>query len=187
MNQSNPIIDVKDEKRTEELQREKSKTYYPIKVCCIVWDLSDANGDKMIKMIKDHTHKSNAHFMTRVYDSTKYTDDCYQITRLPAFHVYIKGAYNRTFYTNTRPLQHIDECVELHIQRLESKKMKRKRWATLYESFVAWIKKMAHRETRMERYQREEKETNELNEFKKIKSFESKLQKAESVPVSEWN
>lgn len=186
MNQSNPIIDLKDEKRKEELHKEKTKTYYPIKVCCIVWDLSDANGDKAIKMIKDHTHKSNAHFMTRVYDSTNCTDDRYQITRLPAFHVYIKGAYNRTFYTNTRPLQHIDECVELHIQRLESKKMKRMRWTTLYTSFVAWIKKMAHRETRMERYQREQEEQNELSEFKKTKSFESRM-KYSDVALSEWN
>ena len=186
MNQSNPIIDVKDEKRAEELQREKTRTYYPIKVCCVVWDLTDANGDKVIKMIKDHTHKSNAHFMTRVYDSTKYTDDCYQITRLPAFHVYIKGAYNRTFYTNTRPLQHIDECIESYIQRVESKKMKKKRWTTLYASFVAWIKKMAHRETRMERYQREETDLNELNNSKKAKSFESRMEHS-VITLSEWN
>lgn len=174
MNESNPIINLQTEKRKYE-----PKTYYPVKVCCVVWDLSDSNGDTQIKMIKDHTHKSNAHFMTRVYDSSKYTDDRYQITRLPAFHVYIKGAYNRTFYSNTRPLQHVDECIELYIRRCETTNLRKKRWLMLYESFLAWIKRMRHTETRMERYEREKEKVIETPRFENIK--------LNSVGLSEWN
>ena len=55
-------------------------------------------------------------FITREYDSRKFSNDRDVIQRLPAFHVHINKAYNRTFYPNTRPLDHINECIELYIR-----------------------------------------------------------------------
>lgn len=180
MNHSNPIVDSREEKQKDAQRKEIQKTYYPVKVCCVVWELSDANNDSQIKMIKDHAHKSNAHFMTRIYDSSKYSDDRREITRLPAFHVYIGGAYNRTFYPNTRPLQHIDECIEKYIRRIEGKKERRRRWSMLYTSFMTWLRRMSRRETRMERYEREnKKDIVDTSRFQDMK--------INSVVISDWN
>jgi len=180
MNQSNPIVDSREEQQKEQYRKEIQKTYYPVKVCCVVWNLTDANNDAQIKMIKDHAHKSNAHFITRMYDSSKYSDDRYEIKHLPAFHIYIKSSYNRTFYPNTRPLQHIDECIEAYILHVEQKKERRRRWSMLYNSFVSWLRRMSHRETRMERYEREnKKDIVDTSRFRNMKM--------NSVGISEWN
>lgn len=176
MSHSNPVIDI----RLKQQQERKKKLEYPVRVCCVVDNLSDSNGD--ILKIKAHAHNSGATFVTRVYDSRKYSDDCYQITRLPAFHIYISGSYNRTFYPNTRPLQHIDESIEICIKWEKQKVERKQRWIRLYNYFASLIKKIGRRETRMERYQREQ----EL-EMTDTTRFQNSRIRSTSIPISEWN
>jgi len=151
MNESNPIID------SRQLAKESRKKEYPVKVYCVVWNYSDSNSNALIKSIKDHTHESGAMFITRIYDSFKYSDDRYQIQRLPAFHIYINGGYNRTFYPNTRPLQHIDESIGICIKKEENKIKRKEKWSRMYRRFVELMRRLVHRETRMEQYERENK------------------------------
>jgi len=174
MSHSNPVVDLQIKQQEER----KKKKEYPVKVCCVMDELSDVNKD--ILKIKAHASNSGATFVTRVYDSRKYSDDCYQITRLPAFHIYINGSYDRTFYPNTRPLQHINECIEICIQRDTKKKERTARWVKLYNDFVAFLKRISHRETRMERYQREQEI--EMTDTTKFKNMKNNI-----VPISEWN
>ena len=150
MIQVNPVIEK------QELNKQRSKLpEYPVRICCVVDELSEASRFTLLKEIKDYAHKSGAIYMTREYDSIKYSDDCNNISRLPALHIYIKGSYNRTFYPNTRPLQHIDEAVEICIKEENKKIERKKKWKNIYTSFINWIKNITHRETRMERYERE--------------------------------
>ena len=148
----NPVIDLHEQRK---ISLAKKKVQYPIKIYCIVDDLSDASRDPLIKQIRDHALQSKVIFSTRLYDSQKYTNDRHVITRLPAFHVHIRNIYDRTFYANTRPLDHINECVILYLKGEEEKVQRRQRWLRFYEQCKAFMRRLLHRETAMERYERE--------------------------------
>lgn len=125
---------------------------HPIIVICVVANLADYNND-LIHSIRNHVNDSNALFMTRVYDARKFADDREYIERLPAFHVYRKKSYIKTFYPNTRPFQHVTESIEAYLEHQEAKK-RRMAWApAALKRLVKAIKAFAHRKTRMERYQ----------------------------------
>ena len=178
--QANPVIEKQNEFTRLNNERAKNKKTYPVRVCCVVDDLSDSNPD--ILKIKAHAHSSGASFLTRIYDSRKYNDDCYQITRLPAFHIYINGLYNRTFYPNTRPLQHVDEAIAICIKRERRRQEKKERWTKLYDYFASLIKRLTHRETRMERYKREQIEVADMIDTSRLKDI-----RKNTVTISEWN
>jgi len=146
----NPVIEVQDK-----LSIQAKKTEYPVNICCVVNDYADANTCKTIAGIKAYTLESGAMYTTRMYDSRKISEDRYEIQRLPAFHIYIKNRYIKTFYPNTRPLQHIDESIERYIKREEEKVIYTARWSNLYSKFVNWLKHLTHRNTRMEKYERD--------------------------------
>jgi hypothetical protein len=176
MNQSNPLVE-------SQLSTNATKPLsikYPVKIYCIVDDLSDASRDRLLRDIKTHTIHSGAIFITREYDSMKFSNDRDVIQRLPAFHAYINKSYNRTFYANTRPLQHINECIDIYLKGEELKAKRKERWRNLYMSFKNWIQKIRHRETAMERYERE-------NSLSIVDTSRSDSLKKNVVPISEWN
>jgi len=72
MSTVNPVIDLHEQRRAALAKR---KIQYPIKIYCIVDDLSDASRDTLIRQIKEHAFQSKVIFSTRVYDSTKYSND----------------------------------------------------------------------------------------------------------------
>ena len=150
---------------------------YPIKIYCITWEYSDLNGDTVVKDIQKHALNAGVLYITRKYDSSKYSDDRDIITRLPAFHAYINGSYNRTFYPNTRPLQHIDECVEICMKREERVEARRLRWSNLFKTFVTWVRRLGHLETAMERYARDTKKVEGSGRFRDV----------HMVRVSNWD
>jgi hypothetical protein len=172
MSTSNPVIEVTEIRKKS---TEQSKILYPVKVYCIVDDISDASRDLRIKEIKTHAVNSGAIFMTRLYDSRKYSTDRHIITRLPAFHVYIKNGYDRTFYSNTRPLDHINECINIYLKEQDEIIKKKEQWRRLYQNIKNFVWKLFHRETAMERYNREH-----------IPIKKSRFENTK-VNVSEWN
>ena len=86
-------------------------TKLEIRVVCVVNDYSDANNP-IIHRVRDHTNKSGGTFEVRMYDYIRKEDDCQFITHLPAFHMYNKRAYLKTFYPNTKPLKEIDAVMK---------------------------------------------------------------------------
>ena len=98
---------------------EKRKPQYienrPITVICVVDDLGEK--DERLSKMREFCKGHRIQFKMRVFDSIKYSEDCNNINRLPAFHVKIKRNYQRTFYPNTRPYQHVLECIEIYEQR----------------------------------------------------------------------
>ena len=171
MNQSNPIL------YTQPSANKHHKTIkYPVKIYCIVDDLSDASRDILLRDIRAHAINSGVIFTTREYDSRKFSNDRDVIERLPAFHAYVNKAYNRTFYPNTRPLDHINECIKICINVEELKARRKEKWRKMYESFKNFIYRVSHRETAMDRYEKEKVDRSCVDNFKK-----------NTVPISEWN
>lgn len=115
-------------------QPKKVKIYAPVRIYCIVDELSDTNDDT-IKYIREYCLRKDIIFETRRYNSSKYSNDRHYIKSLPAFHLYVKKNYNRTFYPNTRPIQHIDEGLQIYFDKIEQKKKKKEEWDKYFDNF----------------------------------------------------
>jgi len=122
-----------------ELMKKSEKIIHPITVRCVVDDLSKISKD--IQDIRDYSHDLNILFITREYDSAKYSDDRYHIERLPAFHIYVKKSYKKTFYSNTRPYQIIEEIVENYVKQLKGVEKNKGEVSDLFSKTVNSIKK----------------------------------------------
>ena len=168
------------------LQEEKPAkpviVHYPIKVECIVSDLSDYN-DQQIHDIRDYCNTVHVLFTTRIYDSYTYSRDRDVIERLPAFHVSIQGSYNRTFYLNTRTLQHVDECITMYTEGQDARTRRKKRFRNIFTSILAWVKRIGHRKTMLERMQ----EAKPASPVERRPSFMDRILQSGKIPVSEWN
>jgi len=124
------------------------KIYHPIYVCCVVDELSDYDAN--ILAIRDYVNSMNMIFKRREYDSSKYKDDRDIIKRLPAYHIYIKRNYFRTFYPNTRPYQHIQEALQAYQEMEQRNEWRRNRLSRWYKAFISLFQ-MKPRKTEMER------------------------------------
>jgi hypothetical protein len=168
------------------------KEIMPVHIKCIVDDLGDK--DDFIPLMRDYCNKEKSIiFSTREYNSSKYSEDRDVIARLPAFHAYINGQYMRTFYPNTRPYQHVEECIAEYVRRKTLAEIRRRRpWF-----FVAWYNKFValfHYRTRMERAADEEKEqqARKLRSLKTVANLDSVEVAIEMVPtrrrrITDWN
>jgi len=139
------------------------KTTHPITVKCVVDNLSEISKD--IQAIREYSHSLNILFITREYNSRKYSDDRIYIERLPAFHIYVKNTYKRTFYPNTRPYQIIQQTVEKYIKRLEEIEKNKDDWYRFFNKLVERIKKLMHRKTRIEAYAEEKKKDKRVSDW----------------------
>jgi len=151
---SNPLHNV-----IEKIERK----IYPITVKCVVDDLSIITKDLIA--IRDYSHSLNIVFITREYDSSKYSDDRHYIERLPAFHIYVKTTYKKTFYPNTRPYQIIQQTLEKYIRRLEEIERNKDAWYRFFNKMLERMKKLVHRKTRMEEYAEEKKRDNRVRDW----------------------
>jgi hypothetical protein len=150
---TNPIRLEIDKKEAERL-RQAAGSHLPIHICCILDEYQDYE-DPVLHKIREHCINSDVLFTTRLYDSYKYTCDRDYIERLPALHIFVKQLYIKTYYPNTRPLQHIDETVEKYMRSLELKKARKNKWKKYFASLKKWILSLGHRKTRMEKYNEE--------------------------------
>ena len=123
------------------------KEPYPITVKCIVDCISEA--DPQLLPFREYAHSLNINFVTREYDSRKYSADRDIITRLPAFHIYIKKQYKETFYPNTRPYKIMQDTVEAYKIK---QNIKKKTWTSFYTNLKARLAALFHRKTAMEKY-----------------------------------
>lgn len=116
-------------------KKQPSKNTLPIIIRCILYDLSDFN-DNDIHIIRDYCNSKNVLFVTRRFNSSKYSDDRYYIKKLPAFHVYIKDSYKETFYLNSDSCKKINEIIELYKDRIQMKEKKKQAWKNFYNNFL---------------------------------------------------
>ena len=151
---NNPIYAATIIKEKERLEAAKG-SHIPVHITCVLDEYSDFNH-AILHEIRDHCIKKSVLFTTRIYDSDKYSCDRDFIERLPALHVYIKRGYIKTYYPNTRPLQHVDEAVETYMKRIENTNKKKGLWRKIFTAIVKWFKNLTHRKTRMQKYQEEQ-------------------------------
>ena len=135
-------------------KKKEEKLYRSIKVVAVVDDLSTFHAS--LQGIKEFCLEQRIMYTTRVYNSSKIWEDCDIILRLPAIHVYINKGYNRTFYPNTRPFQHIEECIDLHDARIIRNKQRRRFWSSLYSNMGRYLQTMFRKKSKMERRNEEE-------------------------------
>ena len=105
-----------------------------------------SDKDPSLLPFREYAHSLNINFVTREYDSFRYSDDRYRITRLPAFHIYIKKQYRETFYPNTRPYQIMQDTIEAY-----KKQIKKKSWTSFYTDVKKRLIALFRR-TAMEKY-----------------------------------
>ncbi len=145
-NKKNPTINEK--RPTQPIKK------YPITLICVLKDYEEAR-DKRIQTIKQHCFASNIMFETRIYDSYKYLKDRDEITSLPAFHIYVNSFHHRTFYPETRPLQHINEVIKEYLDKLEKKRKQKESWRTWFEEVCIRIKLLGKRKSKLEKAEAE--------------------------------
>ncbi len=127
----------------------------PILVTLVMREPRDSM-DATIKEIRHFCNDSALVFESRAYDSWKFKQDRDEILRLPALHIAVNGLWQRTFYPNTRPLQHIEEVVNEYLAALEKKRAKKGKFKRRLLGLVAKARAWFHRETAMEKHEREE-------------------------------
>ena len=123
-----------------ELMKKTEKTIYPITVKCVVDDISKINKD--IHTTREFCNDLNILFITREYNSSKYSDDRDNIHRLPAFHIYVKKSYKKTFYLDALPCEIIQETVEKYLKKLEESEKNNEKLGNIVSRTVESIKKL---------------------------------------------
>ena len=121
----------------------------PITVTCVLKTLADYNNPD-IHAIRDHCNSINIMFESRIYNSYVHRHDRDQICRLPAFHIYTHTQYQRTFYPDTRPLDHIGEVRAEYLKRVEKTAARKKAFREMFQRFMGRLRSLLHRKTRME-------------------------------------
>ena len=127
----------------------------PIIVTLVMREHRDSM-DAVIKDIRDFCNDFNLLFESRLYDSYTYRQDRDEVLRLPALHIAVNGNWARTFYPNTRPLQHIEEVRNEYLVALEKKAERKGRLGRRLRGLVARMRGWFHRETVMEKNERVE-------------------------------
>lgn len=146
----NPIHIELTKKETERLEKAKGH-HLPIHICCVLDDHDDYTNP-VVQAVRNYCIKKNVLFTSRLYDSSKYGCDREYIEQLPAFHIFMKQLYQKTYYTYGRPLQNVDDMIDLYTKTLEAKRLLKQKWRKRFIAIIKWFKTLGHRKTRMEKY-----------------------------------
>jgi hypothetical protein len=137
--------------------KQKQKIYSEIHIECIVYELSDF--DEELKDLRIKCHEMNVMFITRRYNSTKYSNDRHYITSLPAFHIYVKEIYKSTIYPNMNPLKIIKNEMSLYKHKLIEQQRKIEYREKYYDELYQWIKSLFINKTALEKAEEIRRET----------------------------
>jgi len=121
----------------------------PVRIICVVRNIDEPLSSN-IQEIKKFCLELNLFFETREFDSWKFRHDRDQIERLPAFHIYMRSTYERTFYPDTRPYQHITEVKAIYVKGLEKRTKRGDTWG-IWSRILAFLKRIRNPPTRLDR------------------------------------
>lgn len=139
---------LKQQQKAETLKKEKE--ILPIRVVCVLNSETDWSN-KTLSEVRFFCNEKGLIFESRYYNSAINRYDRDVIERLPAFHIYLNSIYERTFYPNTRPFQHILEVIQLHSQRIQKRLARKNRFKGLLLRIIKKIKNLTHKKTRLEK------------------------------------
>lgn len=108
----------------------KQKPLHPMKVTCVVESRYENFVDPVFNIVEEHCNDMGIEYDIRGFQSWRNTDDRDNITKLPAFHIYMGGLYETTFYSN----DDVIEMIEAYFEKMKEKEKKRR------EAREAWKK-----------------------------------------------
>ncbi len=132
----------------------KPVQYLPLKVVAVLRTMDEAKHEG-VQGVKKFCSEERVMFETRLYDSSKFRHDRDEIEKLPAFHIYIKDRYEKTFYPEGRPYQIIDDHIILYLERQRIKWENKNKWKSFWKHLKVTLKSLGRRETRLEKAERE--------------------------------
>lgn len=129
----------------------------PVQVICVVETLDDAKREDL-QAIRKFCQEEKVSFETRAYDSSRYRHDRDEVASLPAFHIHLKGRYEKTFYPNGRPYQIIDQYITMYLEQQRKLWEKKHKWSAFWKGVRERLRHLLRKETRLERAERERHE-----------------------------
>lgn len=108
----------------------------------------------------------NVIFITRRYNSTKYSNDRHYITSLPAFHVYVKQIYKLTTFPNKDVLKLIKNEISLYKHKLLEEQRRIEAREKYYDDLYQWIKSLFINKTALEKAEEIRRETKKETNIK---------------------
>ena len=135
------------------------KVYSDLHIECIVYELSDF--DDTLKQIRTECQKLDIIFMTRKFNSNKYSNDRHYITELPALHININDQYKNTIfpkhdYINTMKIIKLE--ISIYNDKLKEKERKKKERKIYYAELYEWITSIFRSKTALERAKEKQSE-----------------------------
>jgi len=142
------------------------KVFSDLHIECIVYELSDF--DDILKQIRTKCQELNIMFMTRKFNSNKYSNDRHYIIKLPALHIFINEQYRNTIFPEYDISKMINIIkLELSVyndkikERQRKKEERKKYYANLYEYISSFFRSRTALEKENEKKIKEEKRLKE--------------------------
>ncbi len=155
----------------------------PITITLVIRNMDHYNTAEF-KQLREFCATQNIMWDTREYDSYRYRHDRDEISALPALHAHINGYHERTFYPNTRPIQHIQEVITVYHASVERARERQKRWRSFFTNLRAILKQLLIRApTRMEREEAKRHATAVATAMERRNSFQNRMRRPSAA---EW-
>jgi hypothetical protein len=107
----------------------------------------ESQEDDLIR-INEYCESQNVDFVVRPFNRFK-SEDRNIIKKLPAFHIYVKKAYKNTFYLDTQPYKHINECIEFTRKKESNRKRQKNIWTTLLSELKKSINRIFNKKKKI--------------------------------------
>jgi hypothetical protein len=110
------------------------KVYSDLHIECIVYELSDF--DDILKQIRIKCQELNIMFMTRKFNSNKYSNDRNFIIKLPALHIFINEQYKNTIFPDydvSKIINIIKLQISIYNDKLKEKERKKEERKKYYK------------------------------------------------------
>jgi hypothetical protein len=108
-----------------------------VRICCVVGDYEDLIETPKVEEIKEQALKYGMSVSTRLYDARKNSVDRYEVTKLPAFHIFVEQDHIKTFYPNPDEDANIylEEGLDFYRKRQRARKTRAETWTR----FMNWL------------------------------------------------
>jgi hypothetical protein len=106
-----------------------------VRVCCVVGEHEDLIETPRVEEIKEQALKYGMSVSTRLYDARKNSVDRYEVTKLPAFHIFVEQDHIKTFYPDSDANIYLEESLDFYRKRQRARKTR----AEIWTRFLNWL------------------------------------------------
>jgi hypothetical protein len=117
----------------------RQKAFHPMRITCVI-DTNENFIDSVFNIVETHCDDMDIEYDIRFFESSKYSDDRKNISKLPAFHIYLFGLYETTFYAK----DDVIEMIDIHFEKMNMKKQKVKARRDAWNKYFQLPKKVFH-------------------------------------------